>query len=471
MSAGIPVLTPTRLVAVGLLWLAGPSSAHAMLVLDKIVLHSKDPDKTLKTSVAAIEARMRLHHGDAIDFGILGVAEDQLVATDLFVSVKVELDLPRERAAELMYLSAEIVPVDVHVTIEEKFSWFIVPSASFGGGDKAAGLIYADQNLLGRGYRLVGASQFGESKTYAFLGFHNPIMTFAPLTYSVAGVYRIETFRFFENHRQVLEVPTTVYGGEAQVGYVFSSQVRALVGGLYHRNDLGTEKRPIDWAPQQDPSYNRDSGNIVVLQLVVIYDATTAPEGLRRGAKIRLKNEISDALWQSDFDYVKLDFQAEVYGYFYSTYPSVVFRSVLNYPTSARGVPLTEVLRAGGADLRGYLVNEFHGDTLVTVQIEDQVPIVTRINLPFTDAELNIAGAVFADTGALIERHLGGRIGTTVAPVEATRPKFEDFHSSLGGGLRLLVPGVAIPALKVDLAYGLDVGDVAVTISVAGGGL
>jgi len=37
--------------------------------------------------------------------------------------------------------------------------------------------------------------------------------------------------------------------------------------------------------------------------------------------------------------------------------------------------------------------------------------------------------------------------------------------------LRLLIPGVAIPAVKLDLAYGIDVNDFAVTVSVAGGGL
>jgi len=35
----------------------------------------------------------------------------------------------------------------------------------------------------------------------------------------------------------------------------------------------------------------------------------------------------------------------------------------------------------------------------------------------------------------------------------------------------LLVPGVAIPAVKLDVGYGIDVKDYAVTLSIAGGGL
>jgi hypothetical protein len=37
--------------------------------------------------------------------------------------------------------------------------------------------------------------------------------------------------------------------------------------------------------------------------------------------------------------------------------------------------------------------------------------------------------------------------------------------------VRLILPGVVIPALKIDVGYGIDVRDVAVTLSIAGGGL
>jgi outer membrane protein assembly factor BamA len=222
------------------------------------------------------------------------------------------------------------------------------------------------------------------------------------------------------------------------------------------------------------PLYN-DTGasgiNIVVLQLYLIYDRTTAPEGLRRGLRIHLKNEVSDSFWKSDFDYAKLDAQFEMYGYFRRTYPSLVLRSVLNYPTSTQGVPLTQLLRAGGADLRGYLATEFHGDTLLSLQIEEQAPVFHGLPVPWTRVKLNVAFAVFTDMGALLERHPGGRINSDPTMAIAPRPELRDFHTSVGAGLRILVPGVAIPALKIDYAYGIDVNDAALTVSVAGGGL
>jgi outer membrane protein assembly factor BamA len=205
----------------------------------------------------------------------------------------------------------------------------------------------------------------------------------------------------------------------------------------------------------------------VVLQLYLLSDDTTAPEGLRRGTRISLKNEISDRFWKSDFDYVKLDFQLELYGRWGPTYPSMIFHSVINYPTSERGVPLTQLLRAGGPDLRGYFTNEFHGDTMVVMQLEDQMPVLTGLRVPLTSTRVNVAAAAFVDTGALLERHPGGVAGAA----SGSQASFKDFHTGIGAGLRLLIPGIAIPAVKVDLAYGIDVRDFAVTVSIAGGGM
>jgi hypothetical protein len=38
---------------------------------------------------------------------------------------------------------------------------------------------------------------------------------------------------------------------------------------------------------------------------------------------------------------------------------------------------------------------------------------------------------------------------------------------SVGGGLRFLLPSVAIPAIRFDVGYGLDVRDYAITFTIA----
>jgi hypothetical protein len=70
------------------------------------------------------------------------------------------------------------------------------------------------------------------------------------------------------------------------------------------------------------------------------------------------------------------------------------------------------------------------------------------------------------DAVILLDRHPDG---TTVSEPESrplrVRSAFSDIHTSLGAGIRLILPGVAIPALKLDVGYGIDVRSVPFTPS------
>jgi hypothetical protein len=263
----------------------------------------------------------------------------------------------------------------------------------------------------------------------------------------------------------VLQVPTFLGGGAAEIGWVLSQHLQALIGFSARMQRVHAAEV---LAPDATlPAYNALDGRIFLLVFQVRYDNTVAPEGLRRGARLQVKNEVSDRYWGSQFDYSKFDVRTELYGRVAWNYPSLVLQTVFNFPTSSRGVPITEMLRIGGPSLRGYLVNEFHGDTLVSAQVEDQAVVLRGLPLPFVDQHFNIAVAAFMDGAALLERHPGG---TTVDLPAQPRPKLADFHASVGGGLRFILPGVTIPAIKADLGYGIDVHSFAVTVSIAGGG-
>jgi outer membrane protein assembly factor BamA len=453
------------LLTLAVLSLIGPA-ASAKVIRGKLVLLG-----ATKTSASAIEARMGLEAGAPLTFESLQYAEERLIASDLFTSARVYVALPRDLAARMMYIDEQVYTVDLNIELQEKHSWVLFPNASFGGGDQAGGLVFADQNFLGDGMQVAAAAQYGVQKSYGFVGFRNPKVHFVPITYSAGGVIRQENIRFYRSHKRAQELRTLVAGGEAQVGWVYSSHFRLLGGALYRRQWLGeltmfgpdgSTRMPYGGAGAEAIPFNTGEGNIVVLGLQMLYDRTSAPDGFRRGTTVSLKNEVADRFWKSDFEYFKIDFSYELYGFVKKTYPSLILRTVLNYPTSDRGVPVTELLRVGGADLRGYLANEFRGDTLLTLQLEEAFKLVSfwRVNL---------AGAVFADAGALLERHPGGLV--SVNPNAPSRPKLDDFHTSVGIGLRILIPGVAIPAVKLDFAYGTDVNDTAIVFSVARGAI
>jgi outer membrane protein assembly factor BamA len=99
--------------------------------------------------------------------------------------------------------------------------------------------------------------------------------------------------------------------------------------------------------------------------------------------------------------------------------------------------------------------------------MEDQAVMLRNVPVPFVDTRFNVAAAAFMDVAALLERHPGG---TAVDQSAKPRPKLEDFHTSVGVGIRIILPGIAVPAIKADLGYGIDVRSFAATVSIAGGG-
>jgi outer membrane protein insertion porin family len=441
-----------------------PAPAEARLVVDRIVVRG-----ATNVTTRVLAARMHLYPADPVDFAALSAAEQRLIESDLFSSVHVFIDLPTPEAVRRMYLDESTYPVEVVVEAVGKQPWFVFPTASFGSGDWAGGVVYANQNLFGRDVQLISAGQIGQSRSYAFVGYRDPLVVGAPLTYSMSALYRREQIRLFANHSLFMQVPTTIFGGDAQIGWVLSPHTRASLGLSARHQAVNPAE---DLAPDVTPlPYNSRSGRIFLLQFQFQYDNTRAEEGLRQGILVLLKNEVSDRYWLSDFDYSKFEARAELYGHYWWNYPSLILKMVLNYPTSDHGVPVTEALRIGGDNLRGYLVNEFHGDTLFSAQVEDQA-VLLRLRLPWTQVRFNVAGALFVDAATLLDRHPGG---TTVSPPDAPTPpvrsKLNDIHTSFGGGVRFILPGVVIPALKLDVGYGIDVRDVAVTVSIAGGGI
>jgi outer membrane protein assembly factor BamA len=441
-----------------------PATAQARLVVDRIVLRG-----TADVSTRVLAARMHLYSGDALDFALLSAAEQRLIESDLFSKVRVFIDLPTAEAVRRMYLDDTTYPVEIVVEAVGKQAWFVFPTASLGSGDWAGGVVYANQNLFGRDVQLLSAGQIGQSRSYAFVGYRDPLVVGAPLTYATSALVRREQIRLFANHALVLQVPTTVAGGDAQIGWVLSPHTRALVGVSARYQ---TVEPAADLAPDAVPlPYNPRPGRIFLLQFQFQYDNTRALEGLRQGTLLLLKNEVSDRYWLSDFDYSKFEARVELYGHYWWNYPSVIVKMVLNDPTSDHGVPVTEMLRIGGSNLRGYLTNEFHGDTLFSMQAEDQA-VLLRLRLPWTQLRFNVAAALFVDAATLLDRYPGG---TATLPPDTlpspARSKLNDIHASFGGGVRIILPGVVIPALKIDVGYGIDVRDVAVTLSIAGGGL
>ena len=180
-----------------------------------------------------------------------------------------------------MYLDDTIYPVEVVVEAVGKQAWFIFPTASLGSGDWAGGVVYANQNLFGRDVQLLSAGQIGQSNSYAFVGYRDPLVVGAPLTYAMSALYRREA------DPPIREPQPGPAGADHRAGGDGSDRLGAFPA---HARFLGVSARyqkvkapktsPPDAAPLP---YNSRGGRIFLLQFQFQFDNTRAQEGLRQG--------------------------------------------------------------------------------------------------------------------------------------------------------------------------------------------
>ena len=132
--------------------------------------------------------------------------------------------------------------------------------------------------------------------------------------------------------------------------------------------------------------------------------------------------------------------------------------------TIGKDLPLWWETTAGGGNLRGYLGQQFRGDTQLNARAEYHFPL-------FSIGSLDFRALGFYDLAAIWFRSLP----TDPANVQGyywVRPgdsrSFDsrymtdgfdikrDVHTDVGGGLRFFLRSVAVPLVGIDVGYGLE---------------
>ena len=126
-------------------------------------------------------------------------------------------------------------------------------------------------------------------------------------------------------------------------------------------------------------------------------------------------------------------------------------------------LPFWNEFTAGGPNLRGYLFQQYRGDTQISGKLEYHVPL-------FSVRSLDFRALVFYDTSALWFRDipnnppdLAGYIVRDTPDARSFDPKTEqgfsptrDIHNAVGAGLRFFLRSVAVPLVGFDAGYGIE---------------
>jgi outer membrane protein assembly factor BamA len=398
--------------------LAGAVFATVVLGHVKVETPKGPPNVHTNTIVSLA----KLDPGEPLTFEKLQRAEKELNSTNLFSNVHVELLMPPDEAARLMYFEpGSTTRADVEITLEEKRFWYAFPYGSASTDNWDAGAVFADVNMLGRAKTLFATADYGNRTKQAFVLYRDPMILGSRFVgFDVSSLGRDDHTPIYQDRKTVANILVQQYGGAA------------LIRLNWHRDFSTMFQYGLD---HYDIAMDLPSGLDSYIRGELRYDSRLAEEGLYHGAMSRLWVEFSDDRLGSNFSYTREMMQAGGWWNWKKLNFGIRGEAGVEYATGTGGIPFPKEFTLGGSDLRGYLKREFRGDTTAHVQNEMIFPL-------FKIWQLKIRGDVFYDAGLVYHRDAGFTSN--------------DFHQGVGGGIRFFFKQLAIPVVGVDVGYGIE---------------
>ncbi len=433
-----------------------PPPASSLPVVEEIVVLGSE-----KTRPETVQAYSRLDVGDALSPEELTKVERRLVATGLFQEVRVSTQPMGEGRVRVL------------LQVEDKASWVVAPTFSFSRANIGGGVLYAESNLWGRSKKFAAAAQMSTAESGLFVGFLDPnLFGWPPLRFSLEGQLRSDRIEEYWP-RVRLENGDTQSGASQEVPEVarrtrlFSASVAGELSAMIvervrvaakYRLMLIDANAPASDMPVTEPAF--EPGSIqrdTSLRLMVGIDTRQNLHAVMEGLNLEGSLEWSDPGVWSDFRYKRFGLLYRQGLRFFEEH-NLVLRAELLAGTQ---LPFHQELVAGGSSLRGFLYRQFRGDTRLSLTAEYHVPL-------FTIRSLSFRGVGFSDTGLIMWRGIpedrqlrdvNGRVVRGFLPEAEAGLDGATLAQGVGAGLRLYLRNIVLPLVGVDMAYGVNSGE------------
>ncbi len=377
-----------------------------------------------------------LAHVDVGDYVMPG-DEDELAAalmsSELFESAQVEL----EDAGG---------GVIVVCTLVDKLSWIAAPTAYVLPSHWSVGAGYAESDLGGTNRKMLVYGQLG-NRTSLFLATY--------LDPSIHGTKWQTRFDIYMLHEIIDEYENPSFDatsmtvarestehfldGGALLGYAFRwwlvADVRLRGAYVFFRDAHDAANNPLP-APQVD-------GRDWSIQERLTIDHRGHYRGVTWGPFAQLMTEQAVPL-VSTYQYQDANLRA-YYSWRMFGMHELEIRAGFNV---GRHLPFNEEKTAGGvADLRGYDLEQFRGDTRAMARAEYSVPLVNW-------RKFYLRGIGFFDAAYTAYNFQDPSGMRNYLPSQA--PGDSWFRTDTGAGIRLYVSSIVLPLLGFDMAYGIE---------------
>ncbi|MES1207284.1 MAG: BamA/TamA family outer membrane protein [Pseudomonadota bacterium] len=434
--------------------MVGARSAHAVgeRITDVRVMGN------IRTGEDTIRSLAGVSIGDTLEADTLASVRERLNTVGLFADVNVWWENRPEG-------------VRINIAVKDKFPWAPVPTGSWSANNKAIGLLFVHGNLFGRGKQMAIGGKLATLDSGGLLAYRDPAFFGTWIYWELKGMAQRQIIPEYDgiNTRQPPISPwrqTTVdaFGIEPAVGVAWFRRVKTQVSWRLDKVkykgtklfDPGTGVE-VPFDPAVDP-VSTLGGTVGIGRAAVAFDWRAREHAVMMGPALGGSLDYASSVFGSD----------SIYKFWRATafweQGFRVFRRH-NFVYSLGGfvgnkTPLFWDTTAGGTSLRGYLVQQFRGDTQAAAHVEYHFPL-------FSIASLDFRGLAFYDASAIWFRKLAeGTSGYVVRPEDGRSfnlnylaPGFDfkrDVHNTVGAGLRFFLRSVAVPLVGIDAGYGLE---------------
>jgi outer membrane protein insertion porin family len=446
-------------VAVAALLLASPGAALAVgeTITDVRIVDNQRTEEDTVRSLAGVKI------GDTMEVETLEKVRERLNTAGLFSDVNVWWEQYGEG-------------VRVNISVKDKFPWAPVPTASWSANNRSIGLVFVHGNLFGRGKQMLFGGRLADVDSGAALAYRDPSLFGSWAYWQLQGFVQKQVVPEYD---PTLEVPAfpiretrfTSFGLETTFGIAWLRRLKTQVAWQLQKVDVnGSDDPMMGEGTVQTEALAATKGSVVGIgKASISFDFRAREFAVMTGTAISAGLDLASSSFGSDLNYWRAGAGFERGVKFFHSHNLIYAANA----TVGHNLPFWNENTAGGPNLRGYLYEQFRGDTQISAKIEYHFPL-------FSIGSMDFRGLAFYDGSALWFRDLpdGVTNGSTTTTDPATGRLFtvrgtpdmrtfdpriqqgfsptRDIHDDVGGGIRFFIRSIAVPLVGFDAGYGLE---------------